>query len=46
LDPRQTWSDQQAFDVSAKALARKFRENFAQKFPKVSEAIKNVGPIE
>jgi len=46
LDPRLTWSNQQAFDSSAKTLAQKFRENFAQKFSKVSEAIKNAGPSE
>ncbi len=45
LDPRQTWSNPAAFDASAKALAEKFRENFAAKFSKVSESIKNAGPL-
>ncbi len=46
LDPRLTWSNQEAFDQSAKTLAQKFRENFAQKFSTVSELIKNAGPCE
>jgi len=44
LDPRQNWANAAAFDASAKALAQKFRENFAQKFSQVSQAIREAGP--
>ena len=44
LDPRLTWKDKEAFNASAKALAEKFRENFAQKFSGVSTTIKDAGP--
>lgn len=46
LDPRLTWANLQAFDASAQALAQKFRENFAQKFANVSEAIRKAGPMD
>jgi phosphoenolpyruvate carboxykinase (ATP) len=37
LKPRETWSDKQAFDVTAKGLVRMFQENFA-KFENVVDA--------
>jgi len=45
LDPRLTWTYVQAFEANAKTLAQKFRDNFAQKFGDVTDAIKNAGPV-
>lgn len=43
LIPKQTWNDQNAYNVEAKKLANAFHENFIQ-FD-VSEVIKKAGPI-
>jgi len=45
LQPRKTWSNQEAYDQKAKELAVKFRENF-KKFSNVSpEIAEKGGPI-
>ncbi|MDN3526220.1 phosphoenolpyruvate carboxykinase [Halomonas sabkhae] len=43
LDPRETWSDQAAYDRHLHELAAKFVDNF-RKFDGVSEAIVQAGP--
>lgn len=44
LNPRKQWTDQNAYETSAKALAMKFAENFAHKYPDMPENIVNAGP--
>lgn len=45
LNPRSTWKDKEQYDIKARELAYKFRENFS-KFKGVSEDIVNAGPIQ
>jgi phosphoenolpyruvate carboxykinase (ATP) len=44
LQPRGTWADQNAFEKTAKTLATKFKDNFAQYADKASEEVLNAGP--
>ncbi|MFT8317275.1 MAG: phosphoenolpyruvate carboxykinase (ATP) [Sporolactobacillus sp.] len=44
LLPWETWADQSAYQVSAKQLVLKFRNNF-KNFPEAAEAIRAAGPI-
>jgi phosphoenolpyruvate carboxykinase (ATP) len=43
LDPKLTWQERDAYDLSAKKLAQMFVDNF-KKFKTVDPAIVNAGP--
>lgn len=44
LNPRNQWTDRNAYETSAKSLAKKFTENFEQKYPDMPKNIANAGP--
>ena len=44
LNPRNVWTDMDKYEASAKALAKKFQENFAKKYPDMPANITNAGP--
>ena len=44
LDPRNSWSDPEAYDKAARELAQMFIDNFAKKYPDMDEEIVKAGP--
>jgi phosphoenolpyruvate carboxykinase (ATP) len=44
LEPRNTWTDKDAYDRQAADLARRFNENFKKYEAGVSEAVRAVAP--
>ena len=44
LDPREMWTDKDAYDYQANELARMFEQNFNTKYPNISQEIKDAGP--
>lgn len=45
LDPRQTWTDPEAYDVKAKELARAFQDNFKKKYANLAPEVRQAGPV-
>jgi phosphoenolpyruvate carboxykinase (ATP) len=45
LQPRDTWADKDAYDAKASELAGAFCKNFEQFADRVSEAVRNAGPV-
>jgi phosphoenolpyruvate carboxykinase (ATP) len=44
LWPRNTWADKDAYDATARNLARRFQENFSKFAASVTEEVRNAGP--
>jgi len=44
LDPRATWTDQDAYDLGARRLAGMFVDNFESRFADVDDSIRAAGP--
>ena len=44
LNPKNVWSDSEAYEKQAKALASKFADNFSKKYPDMPSEIVNAGP--
>ena len=44
MNPRDTWEDKAAYDVSAKKLAKMFYDNFSTKYPNMPKNISEAGP--
>ncbi|HBN96271.1 MAG TPA: phosphoenolpyruvate carboxykinase (ATP) [Firmicutes bacterium] len=45
LDPRQTWTDPEAYDGKANELARAFQDNFRLKYADLAPEVRRTGPI-
>jgi phosphoenolpyruvate carboxykinase (ATP) len=45
LDPRSTWSDQDAYDRKARELARMFRDNFEKFAGSAGPDVTAAGPL-
>ena len=45
LDPRASWTDKAAYDVTAQALVRQFIDNFAQFEAHVDEGVRKAAPV-
>lgn len=44
LDPRKVWENTAEYEVAAKSLAKKFKDNFAAKYPDMPKNISDAGP--
>ena len=44
LNPRNTWTDKDAYDKAARKLAKMFEDNAAEKYPDMSPEVRAAGP--
>ena len=44
LNPRNTWTDKNAYDEAARKLAKMFEDNAAEKYPDMSPEVREAGP--
>lgn len=44
MNPRDTWEDKEAYDITANKLAQMFEDNFKSKYRRMPDNIKNAGP--
>ena len=44
LNPSNTWNNKESYDTYAEKLVKMFNDNFASKYPNISEDIVNAGP--
>jgi len=44
LTPRNTWADKAAYDAKSRELAERFKKNFEQFAPSVTQAVRDAGP--
>ena len=45
LNPRDTWADKDAYDETARRVAKMFVDNASKKYPDMSEEVRAAGPI-
>ena len=45
LNPRDTWADKEAYDKTARRVAKMFVDNAAEKYPDMAPEVRAAGPV-